>query len=104
MEKVYTLKELNEMREATIIAAKEVLNKKVVKSSSYTAAELSAMCGELLSAGSIAGRIGYYGFRISSGKVLVAKGRKCQKMAYLDDDGNIIKTFERKGATTYGIN
>lgn len=100
MEKVYTLKELEEMKETTIKAAFNTLTSKMGKNS-YTARELSEMTGGLLNARSIAARssgYGWYGNHSSKikdcGKRVVDGGRK--HLAELDKDGNIIKTFWAK--------
>ena len=101
MEKVYTLKELEAMKEATISAAFNTLASEMGKKS-YTARELSEMTGGLLSSASIAarasGRIGWCGSagrRINDcGQRAVSGGRK--HLAEIDEDGHIIKSFWAK--------
>lgn len=101
MEKVYTLKELEAMKKATIEAAFNTLAKQMGKNA-YTARDLSEMTGGLLSSASIAarasGRIGWCGGagrRINDcGKRVISGGRK--RLAELDEDGNIIKTLWAK--------
>ena len=99
MEKVYTLKELETMKEATVRAAFNTLASKMGKNS-YTARELSDMTGGLLNTRSIATRasLGWYGSAGRKikycGKHTVSGGRK--HLAEIDEDGNIIKTFWAK--------
>ena len=99
MEKVYTFKELEEMKEATIKAAFNTLASKMGKNA-YTARELSEMTGGLLTPMSIASRAscsyGWYGDEgrkkiQDCGKRTINGGRR--HLAELDKDGNIVKTF-----------
>lgn len=102
MEKVYTLKELEEMKKATIKAAFNTLIKQMGKKS-FTARELSEMTGGLLSPISIASRSshgGWYGNGVTDsyiedcGQRVISGGQK--HLAEIDEDGNIIKTFYAK--------
>lgn len=99
MERLYTLKELEEMKEATVEAAFDTLAKQMGKNA-FTARELSEMTNGLLSSQSIAARVMYGGWynggrRIySNGTRLVSGGRKF--LAEIDEDGNILRKFYMK--------
>lgn len=98
MEKLYTLKELEEMKKATIKGAFNVLAKQMGKDE-YTARELSEMTNGLLSSNSIAARssIGWYegGRKIyQAGFQWVGGGEK--SLAELDANGNIVRRFTMK--------
>lgn len=99
MEKIYTLKEIEAMKEATLKAAFNTLIKQMGKKS-FTARELSEMTGGLLSPMSIANRSshgGWFGNGVPGayiedcGQKVISGGQK--HLAELDKDGNIIKTF-----------
>lgn len=99
MERLYTLKELEEMKEATVKAAFDTLAKQMGKNA-YTARELSEMTNGLLTSRSIAARAmncGWYegGRRIyANGSRVVSGGRKL--LAEIDEDGNILRRFYMK--------
>ena len=102
MEKVYTLNELKEMKKATIDTAFATLAAQMKRNQSYTARELSAMTGGLLSTMSIATRSTGYGWRDEgSGRYIKDCGRKNlggarKTLAELDANGNIIRKFTQK--------
>lgn len=102
MEKVYTLKEIEAMKEATLKAAFNTLIKQMGRKS-FTARELSEMTGGLLSPMSIASRSshgGWFGNGVPGSYIedcaqrVVSGGQK--HLAEIDEDGNIIKTFYAK--------
>lgn len=96
MEKLYTFKELKEMKKATLQAGAKMILSEAIPKKKYTAGELSAMTGGLLSVSCVASR-GTYRWRIQgkllecTGSEYVSGGRKL--LAELDAKGNIIKTF-----------
>lgn len=109
MEKVFTLKELEALKEKSLQTAFDVLKKQATPKKKYTAKELSELCGGIMSAQSIAARVGYvsdywggtYNRTALNGEIVGIK--YCQKrttnytkkFAELDDNGNIVRTFER---------
>lgn len=109
MEKVFTLNELKALKEKSLQTAFDVLKKQATPKKRYTAKELSELCGGIMSAQSIAARVGYAGGFWSgtyNGTALNGETvgiKSCQKIittytkkfAELDDKGNIVRTFER---------
>lgn len=109
MEKVFTLNELKALKEKSLQTAFDVLKKQATPKKKYTAKELSELCGGIMSAQSIAARVGYvsgyfggtYNGTALNGEIVGIKycnkrtTNYTKKFAELDDNGNIVRTFER---------
>lgn len=110
MEKIFTLKELEALKEKSIRTACQAIKDNTNKNERYTAKELAEKCGGVMNARSIAARVmgcAYTRACIGGGYVRIAyEGRKRtyekKKYAELDDNGNIVRTFEKEIEHTVG--
>ena len=111
MEKVYTLKEIREMRETSINAGLKAIKTAVVLGREYTAHELAIMSGGIFTdkglEQSAEMHCRYSEPLYSSQKwrpdtrIYLTKGKRVEKVrrfAELDDKGNMVRTWEE---TTY---
>lgn len=110
MEKIFTLKELEALKEKSIRTACQAIKDNTDIGRRYTAKELAEKCGGVMNARSIAARVmgcTYTKAGINGDVVKIAyEGRTRiytkKKYAELDDNGNIVRIFEKEIESTIG--
>ena len=114
MEKIFTLKELEALKKKSIRTACQAIKDNTNKNERYTAKELAEKCGGVMNARSIAARVSAWGrcgryveACINGGVVrIVYEGQTAtyvkKRYAELDDNGNIVRTFEKEIEHTVG--